>query len=174
MDERRDLVDREELRRRIVAAIGHSGNGEWLHGYTVGKQATLNLLDAMPAVECPRGWTRDEVLAELDADPDAVCEGRGFITGQWYAVTRPNISRWHPEVRRHDVRVVRAPEPEWVPLTQLVGRTIDGCHAPVSYQPVHHTGQWWWQGPGGATHAFPEGTLNLVTGQVAVRPKAAG
>jgi len=172
MDERRDLVDREELRRRLEENFSESNTHAWVGAH----RSVLSHLDAMPAVEWTRGWTRDEVLAELDADPDAACEGRGFLTGQWYAVIRPNISRWHPEVRRYDVRVVRvAPEPEWVPLTQLVGRTIHGCNVAVNRFHVDRYHAKWW-----ALHdlefqdrPFPEGTLNLETGQVAVRPKAA-
>ena len=171
MDERRDLVDREELRRRLERERDCC-NPDGSHAFTL--RWVIEILDAMPAVECPRGWTRDEVLAELDADPDAACEGRGFLTGQWYAVIRPNISRWHPEVRRYDVRVVRvAPGPERVPLTQLVGRTIDGCDEAVNRFHVDRYHAKWW-----ALHdlefqdrPFPEGTLNLETGQVAVRPK---
>ncbi len=176
MDERRDLVDREELRRRIVAAIGYSGNGEWLHGYTVGKQATLNLLDAMPAVEQQRGWTRDEVLAELDADPDAAVQTMYSADGSWgHYAPEKWVRGWrNPEVRRYDVRVVRvAPAPEWVPLTQLVGRTINGCTGVVDRDPSALSGEGWRWYDGRKWHPFPEGTLNLETGQVAVRPKAA-
>lgn len=168
MDERRDLVDREELRRRLEENFSESNTHAWVGAH----RSVLSHLDAMPAVEWTRGWTRDEVLAELDADPGAACEGRGFLTGQWYAVIRPNISRWHPEVRRYDVRVVRvAPEPEWVPLTQLVGRTIDGETEPVAKWHPTETGYEWtpdedWTG----WSRFP---VNLETGQVAVRPKAA-
>ena len=170
MDERRDLVDREELRRRLEENFSESNTHAWVGAH----RSVLSHLDAMPAVEWTRGWTRDEVLAELDADPDAVCEWQGFRTGQWYAVIRPNISRWHPEVRRYDVRVVRvAPEPEWVPLTQLAGRTIDGCNKPVMGHGHDHDPSRWWFGTGGEYLPFPEGTLNLETGQVAVRPKAA-
>jgi len=176
MDERRDLVDRKELRRRIVAAIGHSGNAEWRHGYTVGKRATRNLLDAMPAVECPRGWTRGEVLAELDADPDAVCEWLSPDVNKWYPVNGHRIGRWHPEVRRYDVRVVRvAPEPEWVPLTQLVGRTIVGEELPVMevVPPSHGLKNLWrWKDRAGSSVSYVL-PVNLETGQVAVRPKAA-
>ena len=168
MDERRDLVDREELRRRIKA--NESAYDAWSH------RNAMHLLDAMPAVECPRGWTRGEVLAELDADRDAVCEYEDTYTGKWEPYEHIRAHKWHPEVRRYDVRVVRvAPEPEWVPLTQLVGRTIDGCAVAVNKADVTEYGQGWW-----ALHDliqdrrdFPAGTLNLETGQVAVRPKAA-
>ena len=174
MDERRDLVDREELRRQINADANGRDDTPWRSGWCSGQFHAIELLDAMPAVECPRGWTRDEVLAELDADPDAVCEWLSTFWGDWRTTDRIDALSWHPEVRRYDVRVVRvAPEPEWVPLTQLVGRTIAGEDDVVTYEPTHHTGRWWWQGAGGSWRVFPEGTLNLETGQVAVRPKAA-
>ena len=173
MDERRDLVDREELRREIAEQLKEC-HAESLSAALW--RVVLTLLDAMPAVECPRGWTRDEVLAELDADPDAVCEVQNAFDGDWRPVERRIVADWHPEVRRYDVRVVRvAPEPEWVPLTQLVGRTIDGCDVAVNRFHVDRYHAKWW-----ALHdldyqdrTFPEGTLNLETGQVAVRPKAA-
>jgi len=173
MDERRDLVDREELRRQIKK---HTSVGHYSTTWNGALVNALNELDRMPAVECPRGWTRDEVLAELDADPDAVCDYLHPYSNEWMRLTRLNVEDWHPEVRRYDVRVVRvAPEPEWVPLTQLVGRTIDGCDRPVEKQLwFNEHGRpsgWWWYG----AHwlPVPEGTLNLETGQVAVRPKAA-
>ena len=175
MDERRDLVDREELRRQIEAERDSLLTAAQRRPMNV----ILTALDAMPAVECPRGWTRDEVLAELDADPDAVCEWLHPLTGMRGPYGRYEVSRWHPEVRRYDVRVVRvAPEPEWVPLTQLVGRTIHGETEPVTSPPawtaINGKAEWRWLSiPHGKWLPFPEGTLNLETGQVAVRPKAA-
>jgi hypothetical protein len=171
MDERRDLVDREELRRRLEENFSESNTHAWVGAH----RSVLSHLDAMPAVEWTRGWTRDEVLAELDADPDAVCEVQNAFDGDWRPVERRIVAGWHPEVRRYDVRVVRvAPGPEWVPLTQLVGRTIDGCSGAVNRFHVDRYHAKWW-----ALHdlefqdrPFPEGTLNLETGQVAVRPKA--
>ena len=133
MDERRDLVDREELRRQINADANGRDDTPWRSGWCSGQFHAINLLDAMPAVECPRGWTRDEVLAELDADPDAVCEWLSTFWGDWRTTDRIDALSWHPEVRRYDVRVVRvAPEPERVPLTQLVGRTIERCAVAVN------------------------------------------
>ena len=175
MDERRDLVDREELRVALVASLPELDQDEWDRGRRSGIAVSVALLDAMPAVECPRGWTRDEVLAELDADPDAVCEVQNAFDGDWRPVERRIVADWHPEVRRYDVRVVRvAPEPEWVPLTQLVGRTIVGETEPVEkWHPDGYMNTRWRWCDGYHWHDFPEGTLNLETGQVAVRPKAA-
>ena len=169
MDERRDLVDREELRRRLERERDCC-NPDGSHAFTL--RWVIEILDAMPAVECPRGWTRDEVLAELDADPDAVCEWLHPLTGMRGPYGRYEVSRWHPEVRRYDVRVVRvAPEPEWVPLTQLAGRTFMGETEPVAgYLGSHQCAMKWWSA-GEPSRPFPEGTLNLETGQVAVRPK---
>ena len=174
MDERRDLVDREELRRQINADANGRDDTPWRSGWCSGQFHAIELLDAMPAVECPRGWTRDEVLAELDADPDAVCEWLSTFWGDWRTTDRIDALSWHPEVRRYDVRVVRvAPKPEWVPLTQLVGRTIDGCDEVVHGYETKQTVLTWWPMFGPRDQPFPEGTLNLETGQVAVRPKAA-
>lgn len=170
MDERRDLVDRKELRRRLGSL-----------GFVAGI-AALDVLDAMPSVTVPKGWTRDEVLAELAKHPDNVCEGQNIYTGEWVALARELIDQWRPEVSRFDVRVVRStPDPEWVPLTKLVGRTIHGETEPVdriewatkagtaecrARWRWHERGCLYWQD-------FPDGTLNLDDATVAVRPEAA-
>ena len=172
MDERRDLVDREELRRQLEENFSESNTHTWVGAH----RSVLSHLDAMPAVEWTRGWTRDEVLAELDADPDAVCKVQNAFDGDWRPVERRIVADWHPEVRRYDVRVVRvAPGPERVPLTQLVGRTIDGCDEAVHdvCASNERPGDWQWRPDRFGWLDFPDGTLNLETGQVAVRPKAA-
>lgn len=177
MDERRDLVDREELRRRIERDTGHGYSAKWNDA----NRLTLAHLDAMPAVECPRGWTRDDVLAALDAAADrgdeAVVEYLDTSIGKWYGT---NLYNWiNPEVPRLNVRVrVTEQAPEKVPLTQLVGRTIHGETEPVTSPPawtaINGKAEWRWLSiPHGKWLPFPEGTLNLETGQVAVRPKAA-
>ena len=175
MDERRDLVDREELRRRLKEERSKmTAYDEWHDGWRFGNCAAEIVLNAMPAVECPHGWTRGEVLAELDADPDAVCEWHNPYNDTWVKYDRIDARFWHPEVRRYDVRVVRvAPEPEWVPLTQLVGRTVHKCSGFVDRDPSGLSGEGWRWYDGREWHSFPDGTLNLETGQVAVRPKAA-
>ena len=184
MDERRDLVDREELRRLFERNTGAGYSYSW----SAANRKNLAFLDAMPAVECPRGWTRDEVLKELDADPDAVCDDDllymawGLIAnatgGDWNEADRLSpgwkaaAERWRDAWHRTLPGRV-APEPEWVPLTQLVGRTIDGCSGVVDRDPSALSGEGWRWYDGREWHPFPEGTLNLETGQVAVRPKAA-
>ena len=174
MDERRDLVDREELRRELELEMSECTDGKIGRGRRFGLQCAIGILNSLGSVECPRGWTRDEVLAELDADPDAVCEWLSTFWGDWRTTDRIDALSWHPEVRRYDVRVVRvAPKPEWVPLTQLVGRTIDGCDEVVHGYETKQTVLTWWPMFGPRDQPFPEGTLNLETGQVAVRPKAA-
>lgn len=133
----------------------------------------------------PQPLTRDDVLAEIariEAAGDAVVvEFQHLVTGKWVKMSTGQVSDWdNPDVPRWNVRVVRvAPEPEWVPLTQLVGRTIDGdgITHPVwrvdpPYEEVGLSKVWRWSA-GGDYHPFPEGTLNPKTGQVAVRPKAA-
>jgi len=91
------LVDVDELRRRIEEEF---------------------------AQNAPKGWTRDEVLAELAKHPDNVCEHLDYYTGKWTPSVA--VTGWgNPDVPRTNVRVVRStPDPEWVPLTKLVGRTI--------------------------------------------------
>ena len=176
MDERRDLVDRKELRRELALEVEERAAGETGRGRRFGLEVAIGILNSLEAVECPRGWTRDEVLKELDADPDAVCEALNPYVDVWAQEERVWIERWHPEVRRYDVRVVRvAPVPEWVPLTQLVGRTIHGCDVAVNRVEVCRSRSSWW-----AIHdlifaarAFPDGTLNLDDATVAVRPEAA-
>lgn len=172
------FVDADELRRRIEA-VRFDEVTPWRRGYRCAQGVTLKVLDAMPSVAAPKGWTRDEVLAELAKHPDNVCEALNPIHNEWEALTSFWIEQWHPEVRRFDVRVVRStPDPEWVPLTKLVGRTIHGETEPVTSPPawtaINGKAEWRWLSiPHGKWLPFPEGTLNLETGQVAVRPKAA-
>lgn len=170
MDERRDLVDREELRRRLSGERDSCiSNGPYARTLTW----ALTELDAMPSVECPRGWTRDEVLAEFDAaeqrGDEAVCEFRDPIDGRWWKLTRHTVGTWHPEVRRYDVRVVVVERaPEWVPLTQLVGRTPYGQDDVVTNYGGNADGPW--------ARAYMSKLVSLTVnddGLVAVRPKAA-
>jgi len=159
------LVDADELRRRIEA-----NEGAWdAWSY----RNALHLLDRMPSSTAPKGWTRDEVLAELAKHPDNVCEVQSPYRRRWVPMPSRVVEQWHPEVRRFDVRVVRStPDPEWVPLTKLVGRTIHGCDDEVvgasigGQEPKWSDGRLSW-------HFFPDGTLNLDDATVAVRPEAA-
>ena len=176
------LVDANELRRRIEADARGRDDTPWRMGWLSGQRHAIALLDAMPTVTAPKGWTRDEVLAELAKHPDNVCEALNPIHNEWEALTSFWIEQWHPEVRRFDVRVVRStPDPEWVPLTKLVGRTIHGETEPVdriewatkagtaecrARWRWHERGCLYWQD-------FPDGTLNLDDATVAVRPEAA-
>ena len=140
------LVDADELRRRIDGAIaGKTGGTPWGDGHRYGLRVARRHLDAMPTTTAPKGWTRDEVLAELAKHPDNVCEGQNIYTGEWVALARELIDQWRPEVSRFDVRVVRStPDPEWVPLTKLVGRTIHGETAEVAgWRLSMCDGVWW-------------------------------
>lgn len=166
------FVDADELRRRIEA-VRFDEVTPWRRGYRCAQGVTLKALDRMPSTTAPKGWTRDEVLAELAKHPDNVCEALNPIHNEWEALTSFWIEQWHPEVRRFDVRVVRStPDPEWVPLTKLVGRTIHGCDDEVvgasigGQEPKWSDGRLSW-------HPFPNGTLNLDDATVAVRPEAA-
>jgi hypothetical protein len=105
----RDLVDREGLRRKLQA--NRSAYERWSF------YNAIHLLDAMPAVECPRGWTRDEVLHDLDTHPGAVAKALGTRSGAWYELRRSDIADWHPKARFYDVRVV-LPKPS-EPLREM-------------------------------------------------------
>ena len=169
------LVDANELRRRIDgASAGNTDGTPWGVGRRYGLRIARGHLDAMPPVTAPKGWTRDEVLAELAKHPDNVCEAQSVMTGEWYDIPRGALEHWHPEVPRFDVRVVRStPDPEWVPLTKLVGRTIHGCCGVVDLAPSALGGIGWRWYDGERWHPFPDGTLNLDDATVAVRPEAA-
>ncbi len=137
----RDLVDRTELRRRLEKLTGLGNTHAWKNSI----RCAIQDLDAMPSVECPRGWTRDEVLHEMDTHPGAVCEWQNPWDNDWRPVNRHDVDRWHPEVRRYDVRVV-LPEPPvtvWVPLTKLVGRTLPGETEPVCRYEGYSEGVLW-------------------------------
>lgn len=170
------LVDANELRRRIDgASAGNTDGTPWGVGRRYGLRIARGHLDAMPPVTAPKGWTRDEVLAELAKHPDNVCERLDAFNGQWLPMSKVSVERWrNPEVRRLNVRVVRStPDPEWVPLTKLVGRTIHGCDERVGAvgAAVALAGGWRWRSIGG-WHDFPDGTLNPDDATVAVRPEA--
>ncbi len=170
MDERRDLVDREELRRRIEA-VRFDEVTPWRRGYRCAQGVTLKVLDAMPSVAAPKGWTRDEVLDELAKHPDNVCEHLDYYTGKWTPSVA--VTGWgNPDVPRTNVRVVRStPDPEWVPLTKLVGRTIVGEMEPVAgWWPCMDGEFAWCSDIKKRSKPLP---VNLETGQVAVRPEAA-
>ena len=164
------LVDANELRRRIEADARGRDDTPWRMGWLSGQRHAIALLDAMPSVAAPKGWTRDEVLAELAKHPDNVCEALNPIHNEWEALTSFWIEQWHPEVRRFDVRVVRStPDPEWVPLTKLVGRTIDGCDKPCDGHPTYDDvfDNWMWRN-GPSWMIIPRNKLNLDTAQVLV------
>lgn len=175
------LVDADELRRRIEADARGRDDTPWRMGWLSGQRHAIALLDAMPSVAAPKGWTRDEVLDELAKHPDNVCEHLDYYTGKWTPSVA--VTGWgNPDVPRTNVRVVRStPDPEWVPLTKLVGRTIHGETEPVdriewatkagtaecrARWRWHERGCLYWQD-------FPDGTLNLDDATVAVRPEAA-
>jgi len=161
------LVDADELRRRIEAERDELNTLAWRCAI----EAAVDALDAMPSVTAPKGWTRDEVLAELAKHPDNVCEHLDYYTGKWTPSVA--VTGWgNPDVPRTNVRVVRStPDSEWVPLTKLVGRTIHGCDRPVNLTPTYWDGVWRWY-DGSHWHPFPDGMLNLDDATVAVRPEA--
>ncbi len=164
------LVDADELRRRIDGAIAGKTDGTpWWNGRRYGLRVARRHLDAMPTTTAPKGWTRDEVLAELAKHPDNVCEGQNIYTGEWVALARELIDQWRPEVSRFDVRVARStPDPEWVPLTKLVGRTIHGETAEVAGWRLSMCDGVWWP-RSGQQHPL---TVDEQV-RVAVRPEAA-
>ena len=174
------LVDADKLRRRIVKEReANVEAGQWDYGWRACLAHVAAILNSVPSSTAPKGWTRDEVLDELAKHPDNVCEVLCPYMGNWFLMPRSTIESWHPEVRRFDVRVVRStPDPEWVPLTKLVGRTIHGETEPVGWfvpTAVPSPPHWEWR-PDDAIHRyrpFPDGTLNLDDATVAVRPEAA-
>ena len=160
------LIDAEELRRALAE-----------DPFPVSEVWEMHI-DAAPTVDVPQPLTRDGVLAEVArieaAGDTAVVEVLWPVAGKWGEVDVAWVKCWlHPDVPSWNVRVRAVPaETEDVPLTQLVGRTIAGEAEPVAgYLGRQGATKWW---PAGETSRdFPEGTLNLETGQVAVRPKAA-
>ena len=65
-------------------------------------------------------------------------------------------------------------EPEWVPLTKLVGRTVWEFDVPVhAYEGTVEAMRWWPpETPYHMYRPFPDGTLDLDTGRVKVEPRA--
>jgi hypothetical protein len=62
-------------------------------------------------------------------------------------------------------------EPEWVPLTKLVGRTVWGeTYAVKDWAIYPSSGRWTAEGYRGS-RPFPDGTLDLDTGRVKVEPE---
>jgi hypothetical protein len=168
-----ELIDGDELRRKLerLTSIGNT------HAWNAAIRISLEALDAMPSVEQPVGMTRVDVLAALDAaearGDKAVVEVFAPYYARWEGRDHRWVDEWKsPEVPRLNVRVrVTEQAPEQVPLTQLVGRTIHGEELPVSVPPFY-SGEWCWQARegGGRLRPFPDGTLDLATGLVAVRP----
>ena len=158
-----DLVDRTELRRWMDDRTCDAFSDGW----RAAARAAIAFLDAMPSVECPRGWTRDEVLHELDTHPGAVCEVLSPFSGQYERYFPGGlIKRWHPEVRRYDVRVVLPPVTVWVPLTKLVGRTLKGEAEAVAGEPFYISGKGWhYQDADRWAHGIP---VDLESGRVEV------
>ena len=162
-----EYVDRDALRRKLEEAIERNADAD--SSWRAGARHAIRHLNDMPPLAVPRGWSRDEVLAELAKHPDNVCEGQNIYTGEWVALARELIDQWRPEVSRFDVRVVRStPAPEWVPLTKLVGRTIHGETAEVAGWRLSMCDGVWWP-RSGQQHPL---TVDEQV-RVAVRPEAA-
>lgn len=132
MDIDPEYVDRNELRRRIETNANGRSDTAWRQGRSAGQRHAIDLLNAMPAASVPRGWSRDELLAAMDAEPGTVVE-RLTMDGLWSTLRRVWVERWPDDVVSYDVRVVAPPEPktEDVPLHEVVGRTTKGDTEPV-------------------------------------------
>ena len=122
-----EYVDRDELRRKLEEAVGSPGlalDGSWGQGWLTGVRDVLYCIDNMPPLEVPRGWSRDELLAAIDAGSTVERLG-GF--GNWYTPPRSFIWAWPDDVVAYDVRVVApVPKTEDVPLHEAVGRKLPG------------------------------------------------
>ena len=120
-----EYVDRDELRRKLEEAIeSNVAADSWGQGWRAGVRYALYCIDNMPPLEVPRGWSRDEVLAAIDAGSTVERLG-GF--GNWYTPPRSFIWAWPDDVVAYDVRVAPpVPKTEDVPLHEVVGRKLPG------------------------------------------------
>ena len=123
-----EYVDRDELRRKLEEAIeskARASDSSWGQGWLTGVRDAINRLADMPPLEVSRGWSRDELLAAMDAGSTVERLG-GF--GNWYTPPRSFIWAWPDDVVAYDVRVVAPPVPktEDVPLHEVVGRKLPG------------------------------------------------
>lgn len=122
-----EYVDRDELRRKLEAAIEskvRASDSSWGQGWLTGVRDAINRLAGMPQLEVPRGWSRDEVLAAMDAGNTVERLG-GF--GVWHKLDRRWIRQWPDDVVAYDVRVAPpVPKTEDVPLHEVVGRKLPG------------------------------------------------
>ena len=122
-----EYVDRDELRRKLEEAIESKvsvSGSSWRQGWRSGVRYALYCIDNMPPLEVPRGWSRDELLAAIDAGSTVE---RLSATGNWYTPPRGFIWAWPDDVVAYDVRVVApVPKTEDVPLHEVVGRKLPG------------------------------------------------
>ena len=122
-----EYVDRDALRRKLEEAIERSADADssWGRGWRTGVRYAIRHLNDMPPLAVPRGWSRDELLAAMDAG--STVEHRSDLGG-WRTLPRGFIWAWPDDVVAYDVRVVAPPAPktEDVPLHEVVGRKLPG------------------------------------------------
>lgn len=131
--------------------------------------ADVRLLPPPHLVAAPAGMDGGGFLGAGEHVPNG-WEVRYLVGGDWF--------QWHPDHPGSSRAIVQCRPPVKppqratveVPLTQLVGRTIEGCAVAVNKADVTEYGQCWW-----ALHDliqdrrdFPAGTLDLSTGLVRV------
>lgn len=118
-----EYVDRDALRRKLEEAIERNADAD--SSWRAGARHAIRHLNDMPPLAVPRGWSRDELLAAIDAGSTVE---RLDGTGKWYTTPRGWIRQWAGDVAFYDVRVVAPPVPktEDVPLHEVVGRKLPG------------------------------------------------
>ena len=130
-----DYVDRNELRTNldVILTWGHYAREPIAHNVMMDVSTILNMAPTLP-----RGWSRDELLAAMDAVPGTVVE-RLTMDGLWSTLRRVWVERWPDDVVSYDVRVVAPPEPktEDVPWCEVEGKM------PVAVDETHGT----WERP---------------------------
>lgn len=121
------------------------------------------LLPPSGLVAAPEGMDGGGWLGEGRHVPEG-WEWRNWTSAPWRIGGNPAphvVVQCRPPVRPRDVVEV--------PLTRLVGRTIEHCDVPVACDPFFYDGGWGWQAHiESHLRRFPDGSLDLDTGRVRV------
>ena len=161
-----------KLREEVADLLGGDNHIE----FDVAVGSVLNLIHAMPDPptpdpDAPPAYVPPEghVTPVLGRDVPDGWEGRLIVGGDHWLLA-DNCRESFPDAL-FEVRRVPAPEPatEWVPLTKLVGRTLDGCDKPCDGHPTYDDvfDNWMWRN-GPSWMIIPRNKLNLDTAQVLV------
>lgn len=152
----RPMVDATELAERVQRHAFYGTPGE-RNGFAACRRMVLSLIASMVTAvpETPEPWTRDTMLAALDAHPGSYFEWLNPYNGRWdFVGGLLTIADHHPDVIRYDVRLV-IPEPERLPWWTIRGRTMPGSlgGTPAKVSEVR-------VGPGGEPQWLPEGDFS--------------